>query len=91
TLRHHLDSSHRGLYHRWALGNNFVSKLQSNVDKLKAAAEEEKKCQSTLELHLREMTPKERKIVYTECVYRKAVIEWLIATNQVCTHTFEHP
>ena len=70
-------------YHKWALENNFESKLRSDVEKRKEAAEAEKKRQSMLEAHLHELPPKQCKIIYSERVFRQAVIEWLIATDQV--------
>ena len=36
-----------------------------------------------LEAHLHALPPKQRKIIYSKHVFRQAVIEWLIATDQV--------
>ena len=69
--------------HKWVLENNFESKLRSDVEKRKEAAEADKKWQSTLKAHLHELPPKQCKIIYSKCVFRQAVIEWLIATDQV--------
>ncbi|KAJ2981763.1 hypothetical protein NUW54_g10828 [Trametes sanguinea] len=44
----------------------------------------------TLDPHLREMPPKDKVLRYTEQVFRQAVVEWLIATDQPIS-AVDHP
>lgn len=39
--------------------------------------------QKTLDSHLQEMPKQERVITYSELVFKRAAIEWLVATDQV--------
>ncbi len=54
------------------------------MDTRKKAEEAAKVSQATLDAHLKERSTKERNIKYSEGVFRKAVVEWLICTDQVC-------
>lgn len=54
------------------------------MDARKKAEEAAKVSQATLDAHLKERTTKERNIKYSEGIFRKAVVEWLICTDQVC-------
>ncbi|KAG6881290.1 hypothetical protein C0993_002064 [Termitomyces sp. T159_Od127] len=80
TLRCHLEAYHSGKYQKWAQENNFKSKLPGNVKKRKADAEHAVR---TLDQDLREKKLNKHVIKYTDKVFRKAAIEWLVATDQV--------
>jgi hypothetical protein len=97
TLRHHLEASHavhdfckfssisefssvQGKYCNWAKGANFVSKLPGDIKKQKAAVEEATR---TLDCDLREKKLSERVIPYSDKLFHRAAIEWLMATDQV--------
>ncbi|KAI0702200.1 hypothetical protein C8Q76DRAFT_633194 [Earliella scabrosa] len=90
TLRRHLDAVHRAAYHKWALKNNFESRLPSDIQARKKAEEQQKAQQGTLDGHLKDMSTKERNIKYSEDVFRRAVVEWLICTDQPIS-AVEHP
>ena len=97
TLRHHLEVSHavrnfckfssisefssvQGKYRNWAKGANFVSKLPGDIKKWKAAVEEATRM---LDHDLREKKLSERVIPYSDKLFRRAAIEWLVVTDQV--------
>ncbi|KAI0739796.1 hypothetical protein C8Q80DRAFT_1111210 [Daedaleopsis nitida] len=90
TLRRHIDAHHRAQYHQWALANNVESRLPSDILKRKEADANAKLAQQTLDAHLRTETPKERVYRYSEAIFRRAVIEWLICTDQPLS-AVEHP
>ena len=46
--------------------------------------------QGQLDSHLQEMPRKECVIPYTDALFCKAAIEWLVATNQVTISYFAH-
>jgi hypothetical protein len=58
-----------------------VSKLPGDV-----AAEKKKtaQAQQTIDAHMTERKLSERVVLYSDQLFRKAAIEWLIATDQVC-------
>ena len=60
--------------------NGFTSKLPGDVaaEKKKAA-----QAQQTIDVHMTERKLSERIIPYSDQLFRKAAIEWLIATDQV--------
>ncbi|KAG6873381.1 hypothetical protein C0993_001496 [Termitomyces sp. T159_Od127] len=70
----------QGKYQKWAQENNFESKLPGNVKKHKADAEH---AVQTWDQDLREKKLNKCVIKYTDKVFRKAAIEWLVATDQV--------
>src|ERR1700678_437774 len=74
----------QGKYRNWAKGANFESKLPGNVKKRKEAAEHVTR---TLDRDLTEKKISERLAPYTDKVFHRAAIEWLVATDQVscCT------
>ncbi|KAI0246225.1 hypothetical protein BJV78DRAFT_1135724, partial [Lactifluus subvellereus] len=86
TLRRHLEANHSGKYRNWAKSVNFLSKLPGDVKKRKEAAEE---VTHTLDRDLREKIP-ERIVVYSDKLFRQAVVEWLMATDQPI-YALEHP
>ncbi|OSC97206.1 hypothetical protein PYCCODRAFT_1530807 [Trametes coccinea BRFM310] len=92
TLRRHLEAFHKQAYRKWALENNFESKLPGDVRQRKQAQDAAKARQAggSLDQHLREMPPKEKVARYTEQLFREAVVEWLIATDQPIS-AVEHP
>ncbi|KAJ3531266.1 hypothetical protein NM688_g7598 [Phlebia brevispora] len=90
TLRRHLGARYAGAYRKWALENDFQSKLPDDVKKRKEAFNAVKAQQATLDAHLHEMPKKERVYAYTELAFRCAAIEWLIATDQPLD-ALEHP
>ncbi|KAI0742039.1 hypothetical protein C8Q80DRAFT_1110649, partial [Daedaleopsis nitida] len=93
TLIRHLDSTHRALYHKWARKNSFESRLPSDIElrkEAKAAAKRRQAEQTTLDGHLHDMSKHERNIMYSEDNFRRAVVEWLICTDQPLS-AVEHP
>lgn len=97
TLRRHLEANHsvcdefailyrsstptsQGKYRDWAKGVNFTSKLPGDVKKRKEAAEE---ITRTLDRDLREKKLSERVVPYSDKLFHRAAIEWLVATDQV--------
>ena len=77
----------QGKYRKWlALPENkdFQSKLPNDVKMRRDAMAKEREKQTQIDAHLKEMPKKERVIQYTQQVFRRAAIEWLIATGQVC-------
>ena len=76
----------KAAYRRWLANNtDFESKLPKDVKKRKQAlaAERDKNKQTQLDPHLKELPKKERVVTYSHAVFRRAAIEWLIATDQV--------
>ena len=53
----------------------------------KAAMKVIKLQQKTLDSHLQEMPKHERVIAYSDLVFKRAAVEWLIATDQVSNNT----
>lgn len=76
----------QGKYRNWAKGANFLSKLPGDIKKRKAAAEEVTR---TLDHDLREKKLSERVIPYSDKLFRRAAIEWLVATDQVRNSFFQ--
>lgn len=79
--------SHVGKYHNWAKGANFVSKLPGDIKKQKAAVEEATR---TLDRDLREKKLSEQVIPYSDKLFHRAAIEWLVVTDQLI-QALEHP
>jgi hypothetical protein len=80
TLRRHAEAKFAGKYRTWAKANAFTSKLPGDLaaEKRKAA-----QAQQQIDAHLTERKLSERTIPYTDNNFRKAAIEWLVATDQV--------
>ena len=57
--------------------------LPKDCKKRKDAEKTDKLAQQQLDAHLQEMPKKERVIAYSHLVFRRAAVEWLIATGQV--------
>ncbi|KIM76799.1 hypothetical protein PILCRDRAFT_77443, partial [Piloderma croceum F 1598] len=72
----------------WCEKTDFKSKLPKAVKKAEEA--EATMRQGQLDSHLQEMPRKERVIPYTDALFRKAAIEWLVATDQPI-QALEHP
>jgi len=70
----------QGKYRNWAKSANFISKLPRDIKKRKAAAEEATR---TLDRDLREKKFSERVVPYSDKLFRRAAVEWLVATDQV--------
>ncbi|KAH6867195.1 hypothetical protein BKA70DRAFT_1133883, partial [Coprinopsis sp. MPI-PUGE-AT-0042] len=81
TLRRHIESNHKGRYHKWCSDNNFESKLPKDVRSRKAAAAlaSQPAAQATLDGHLKE---KEVVISYSDDAFKQIAVEWLIETDQ---------
>ncbi|EKM48159.1 uncharacterized protein PHACADRAFT_109339, partial [Phanerochaete carnosa HHB-10118-sp] len=84
TLRHHMESKHEGKYWNHIELKKLKSMLPKDREKERVAlaAEKERNKQLQLDPHLKEMPKKERVIAYTHQVFRRAAIEWLVATGQ---------
>ncbi|KAG2353316.1 hypothetical protein BDR07DRAFT_1309955, partial [Suillus spraguei] len=76
-----------GKYQQWAKANAFISKLPGNI---KAEKEKTAQAQQTINAHLTECKLSEHMIPYTDKLFKKAAIEWLIATDQPI-QALEHP
>ncbi|KAG6895056.1 hypothetical protein C0992_003343 [Termitomyces sp. T32_za158] len=87
TLRCHLEAHHSGKYRKWAEENKFESKLPGDIKKQKADAEH---VMQTLDHNLKEKKIKERVIKYSHKEFRRAAIEWLVATDQAIS-ALKHP
>jgi hypothetical protein len=70
----------QGRYRNWAKRNKYESKLPGDVKKRKAAAEVATR---TLDRDLTEKKVAERVVPYSDRAFRQAMIEWLVATDQV--------
>ncbi|KAI0280549.1 hypothetical protein BC826DRAFT_924411, partial [Russula brevipes] len=88
TLRRHMESNHKAIYQTWVQKNGFISMLPKDAERRRHDAEAEK--QPRLDPHLTEMPRKERVIPYTDDLFRAAMIEWLVSTDQPI-HALEHP
>ncbi|TFY77607.1 hypothetical protein EWM64_g6405 [Hericium alpestre] len=87
TLRRHLEAKHAGEYCTWATKNKFKSRLPGDIRERKARITE---TQTQLDPHLQNIPPTERVTPYSDKLFRKAAIEWLIATDQPLS-ALEHP
>ena len=68
-------------YLTWAERNNFKSKLPKDC---KAQKEKQKgDSQTRLDAHLEEKPSRKHTVAYSDELFRKTAIEWLIATDQV--------
>jgi hypothetical protein len=76
-----LLSHNQGRYRNWAKGASFVSKLPGDIKKRKAAAEQATR---TLDDDVVEMPPSEQIIPYSDKLFRRVALQWLVATDQVC-------
>ncbi|KAG2032383.1 hypothetical protein BDR03DRAFT_874095 [Suillus americanus] len=87
TLRRHAEARFAGKYRKWAKANSFTLKLPGDV-----AAEKKKvaQAQQTIDAHVTERKISERVIPYSDQLFRKAAIEWLIATDQPI-QALKHP
>jgi hypothetical protein len=70
----------QGKYRKWAKGIGYESKLPGDVKKRKAAAE---LVTRTLDRDLKEKKITDRVVPYSDKVFRRAAIEWLVSTDQV--------
>lgn len=74
----------QGSYLNWVENNRFQSMLPKDTrrhrDTAAAAAAGE---QTRLNSHLRELPPKERVIPYTDDLFHRAAMAWLVSTDQV--------
>ncbi|KAG1831125.1 hypothetical protein EV424DRAFT_1314869 [Suillus variegatus] len=86
TLRRHAEAKF-GKYRLWAKTNAFISKLPGNI---RAEKEKTAQAQQTINVHLTEHKLSERVIPYTNKLFKKAAIEWLVATDQPI-QALEHP
>ncbi|KDQ51963.1 hypothetical protein JAAARDRAFT_107356, partial [Jaapia argillacea MUCL 33604] len=77
-------------YLKWANTHGFKSMLPKDAAARIKAAKEAAAKQSTLDGHLEELPQPEHIIPYTNETFKKAAVEWLIATDQPI-QAFEHP
>ncbi|KAG2060943.1 hypothetical protein BDR06DRAFT_871193, partial [Suillus hirtellus] len=87
TLRHHAEAKFTGKYCTWAKANTFTSKLLGDITAKKKKAAH---AQQMIDTHLTKRKLSERTIPYTHQNFRKAAIEWLVATDQPI-QALEHP
>lgn len=69
------------MYRKWAQRNNFESKLKADKDARKQAANASAS-QTTLDASLTDVS-KEHPLPYSDASFRRAIAEWVIATDQV--------
>ncbi|KIK57888.1 hypothetical protein GYMLUDRAFT_171993, partial [Collybiopsis luxurians FD-317 M1] len=77
-------------YRQWAKDNNFKSMIPADVRAHKDAQEAAAANQTTIDDHAVPLPPKECIVPYSDELFEKAVIEWLVATDQPLA-AFEHP
>ena len=70
----------QGKYRKWAEDANYESRLPGDIKKRKAAVEHATR---TLDRDLKEKKLKERVVPYSDKMFNRAAIEWLVATDQV--------
>ncbi|KAI0249256.1 hypothetical protein BJV78DRAFT_1129912, partial [Lactifluus subvellereus] len=87
TCRRHCESKHPGKYRNWCNKVGFKSKLPGDIAARKLKATE---TQRTLDGLLVEKKLADRTVPYSDELFRQAVIEWLVATDQPI-QAFEHP
>ncbi|KAG6813328.1 hypothetical protein H0H92_012141 [Tricholoma furcatifolium] len=75
-------------YHKWCKEIDFELKLPEDILTQKKASNQAK--QGSLDPHLQAITLKEKAIIYSDKLFMKTAVEWLILTNQLLT-MFEHP
>ncbi|KAG2033417.1 hypothetical protein BDR03DRAFT_824198, partial [Suillus americanus] len=76
-----------GKYQKWAKDNAFASKLPGDV---KAEKEKAAQAQQSINAHMTEQKLSERVVPYSDKLFKKAAVEWLIATDQPI-QALEHP
>jgi hypothetical protein len=79
TLRRHVEARHLARYRTWATSAGFESKLPGDVKRRKEA----ETVTRTLDRDLVEKKTTERIVPYSDKLFRKAAIDWLVATDQV--------
>lgn len=70
----------QGKYCKWAQDSNYESRLPGDIKKCKAAAEYATR---TLDHDLKEKKIKDWVVPYSDKSFNHAMIEWLVATDQV--------
>jgi hypothetical protein len=78
-LGSYLDGLSYGKYRKWAQENKFESRLPGDIKKRKAGEEQVTR---TLDRDLREKKPSERVVEYTDKLFRRVAVEWLVAADQ---------
>jgi hypothetical protein len=78
-------SSVQGKYRNWAKTAGFESKLPGDIKKRKAATEETMR---TLDSDLVKKKPCERVVPYSDKLFRRVAVEWLVATDQVSVYSY---
>jgi trans-aconitate methyltransferase len=73
----------QGRYRNWAKRNKYESKLPGDVKKRKAAKAAAEVATRTLDRDLTEKKIAERVVPYSDQAFRRAIIEWLVSTDQV--------
>jgi hypothetical protein len=69
----------QGKYRKWATKHLFISMLPGDIS---ARKKENERAQHTIDSHLTERKLTDRILPYSDKTFRKAAIEWLIATDQ---------
>ncbi|KAG2033657.1 hypothetical protein BDR03DRAFT_871638 [Suillus americanus] len=89
TLRRHAEANFavRGKYRQWAKKHSFESMLPGDIKSRKEKAEQ---AQQTINSHLTERKLAERVIPYSDKLFKRAAIKWLVATDQPI-QALDHP
>ncbi|TFY77500.1 hypothetical protein EWM64_g6510 [Hericium alpestre] len=85
TSRRHLQSEHKGTYRAWVKTNSFTSMLPEDTQ-VRRSAQASTTVQSSLDDHAK---PIERPAPYSDEIFKRAAIEWLVASDQPL-NAFEH-
>ena len=79
------DDCFQVMFCEWAKTNDFDSRLPKDAEARRKALKIISEQQKTLDSHLKDMPKNERVIAYSELTFKRAAVEWLIATDQVCS------
>ncbi|KAF8526667.1 hypothetical protein BU17DRAFT_40587, partial [Hysterangium stoloniferum] len=90
TCRRHIEANHKVKYLSWAAMNGFMSMLPGDMKCRNAEAKAGAEAQLTLDSYLQQQPIKECIVPYTDPVFCKAMIEWLVSTDQPI-QALEHP
>ncbi|KAG1868057.1 hypothetical protein C8R48DRAFT_544498, partial [Suillus tomentosus] len=83
TLRRHAEAKFPGKYRKWAKEHSFESMLPGDIK-----ARKDK--QQSINAHLTERKLTEKVVSYLDKLFKQAVIEWFVATDQPI-QALEHP
>ncbi|KAF8174372.1 hypothetical protein BJ912DRAFT_858516, partial [Pholiota molesta] len=89
TLRRHMQSKHKGVYHTWCKARQFQSMLPDDTKARRAATLEAIRHQTQVDGHFKVAAPEDKPEPYSDHLFKEAAIQWLIETDQPL-RAFEH-